>query len=70
MRRLSIPAASTVFGIIVALIIATARIVGWMEHRSMDAMRDSVRVQQRVIDAERHRADSLAAALNRGTRKP
>lgn len=65
LRRLSIPAAITVFGIIVALIVATARIVGWMDQRSMDAMRDSVRVQQRVIDAERHRGDSLAAALTR-----
>ncbi len=65
LRRLSIPAAITVFGIIAALIIATARIVGWMDQRSMDAMRDSVRVQQRVIDAERHRGDSLAAVLNR-----
>ncbi len=65
LRRLSIPAAITVFGIIAALIIATARIAGWMDQRSTDAMRDSVRVQQRVIDAERHRGDSLAAVLNR-----
>jgi len=69
LRRLSIPAAITVFGIIVALIVATARIVDWMDQRAMDAIRDSVRVQQRVIDAERHRGDSLAAALTRRTGK-
>jgi hypothetical protein len=65
LRRLSVPAAITVFGIIVALGGALIKIVGWMDQRSMDAMRDSVRVQQRVIDAERHRGDSLAAALIR-----
>lgn len=68
LRRLSIPAAITVFGIIVTIIIATARIAGWLDQRSMDAMRDSVRLQQRVIDAERHRGDSLAAVLHRPKR--
>jgi hypothetical protein len=69
LRRLSIRDAIKVIGIIVvlitALITATARIVSWMDQRSMDAMRDSMRVQQRLIDAERHRGDSLAAALTR-----
>ena len=65
LRRLSIAAAITVLGIIGALIIATAQVVRWIDQRSMDAMRDSVRMQQRVIDAERHRGDSLAALLRR-----
>jgi len=71
LRRLSIPAAITVFGILVAVLVTTARLVEWMDRRSMDALSDSIRTQQRVIEAEQHRGDSLAAVLNhRAPTKP
>lgn len=67
-RRLSVGALLTLLGILGAIITATVAVTRWTDQRAIEVTRDSVRLQQRVIDAERRRIDSLTA-LSPPTRK-
>ena len=63
--NLSVRDALYIVGLLATLVGITITVTRWVDQRAIDTARDSVRVQQRVIDAERHRGDSLAAVLNR-----
>jgi len=63
--RFSIGTWGTILSVLAALIGAAITVTRAVDQHAIDALRDSVRVQQRVIDAERLRRDSLAALLHR-----
>jgi len=67
--RFSIGTWGTILSVLAALIGAAITVTRAVDQHTIDTLRDSVRVQQGVIAAERLRGDSLAALVRRPTSK-
>lgn len=70
LMNLSLGAFLSLLGILGTLVGATVAVTRWNDQRSIDTARDSLRMQQQVLNAEHARAESLAAVLRGKAKHP